>query len=54
MTGGSPRRALNVCFGSCKGGAFQWAQGPTRPSLHPKTIEAVMGLTKWLKCVANW
>ena len=33
----------------CKGGAFQWVQGPPGESLQPEAIGAVMEVTKWLK-----
>src|SRR5690242_17292597 len=33
----------------CKGGAFQWVQGPPGASLQPEAIGAVMEVTKWLK-----
>ena len=33
----------------CKGGAFQWVQGPPGDSLQPEAIGAVMEVTKWLE-----
>src|SRR5262245_16764380 len=33
----------------CKGGAFQWVQGPPGRPLQPEATGAVMEVTKWLK-----
>ena len=33
----------------CKGGAFQWVQGPPGEMLQPEVIGAVTEVTKWLK-----
>src|SRR5260370_13815720 len=48
--GSKSRHRANVRFwrAPCKGGAFPVGENPTRQSLQPEAIGAVMEVTKWL------